>query len=390
MKNNFIILAISLVLLTLMYLTSDLMLPGHNFFDSKMQHQDYIALAKDPFNSGNAPFCWRLFIPVIAHIVPVPHIYTFFAITVLSLLLTGFFIYLILKHYKFSDEYAFNGLLLFYGMVWAVRFNLIEFWYPDALLFLLMSIAVYASLKRNKILFFFVLLIGVTVKETMMIAIPFWYILKPKEEGFIYFDWKRLRETFHLSLPAILLFLIIRLLLPSSNNYNMLVDLYYFSNYRLNAVMGIDSSLNYEVIVNQPQWITALINIYRISIGAFGGLLVLFLVDIKKLKVIFRQYWVFILLVFFQLFLAYDSERLLVTAFIPVILFAVIILQYAEKDLGVSKIAIKIFLVVFFVAQLFATQSYYHETYYAAFYQNIVSVLFASYLFYKKFLVGGK
>jgi hypothetical protein len=387
MKKKLILIAAGFLLLASLYLTSDLMLPGHPFYYSKMQHQDYITLAKDPFNSGNAPFCWRLFTPVIAHLLPVQYEYTFFTITALALLFTGLFIFLILKHYKFSNEYSFYGVILFYGMVWAVRFNLIEFWYPDALLFLLISVAIYAALKRNKLLFFLAMLVGVTVKETMLIAIPLWYSINQMGKSPGKLDWKNIKETVILSLPAVALLILIRTLLPSSNNYNMINDLYYFSLYRLEAIIGLSSSLNYTVVENQPQWLTASINIYRISFGAFGGLLFLVLVDIKKLKQVFHQYWIFILLVIFQLFLAYDSERLLVTAFLPLIIFTLIILQYAEQELGILKVIIRLFLILYFGVQLIATQSYYHETYYAAFYQNLIAIFFTGYLFVKKFKV---
>jgi hypothetical protein len=349
-----------------------------------MQHQDYIALAKDPFNSGNAPFCWRLLVPVIAHLLPLPYEYTFFLFTMLALLFTGLLIFKILKHYNFSDEYGFYGILLFYGMVWAVRFNLIEFWYPDALLFLLITLAVYAALKQQKILFFLVILSGVTVKETMLIVIPLWYSINKERKYSGKFDWKAFKDTVILSFPAVILLILIRTLLPSSNNYSMLSDLYHFTLYRLEAVLGIQSSLNYNLVENQPQWLTAFINLYRISVGAFGGLIFLFLINTKNLKDVFSQYRIFILLVSFQLLLAFDSERLMVTAFLPVIIFAVIILQYAIEKLGVSKITVRIFIIFFFAVQLLATQSYYHETYYAAFFQNIVSILFISYLLLNK------
>jgi len=165
LKKNLLFLFPALLLLVSLYFTTDLMLPDHSFYYSKMQHMDYIGEAKAPFTSSYAPYCWRIFIPLVVHVLPLPHQYSFFIITVFSLLFTGLFVFIILKHYDLNDEYSFYGVILYYGMVWAVRFNLIEFWYPDALLYLLIAIAVYAALKRMKFLFLVVLLLGVTIRK---------------------------------------------------------------------------------------------------------------------------------------------------------------------------------------------------------------------------------
>jgi len=214
----------------------------------------------------------------------------------------------------------------------------------------------------------------------MLAAIPMWYSINNIGK----FNRDTLKETLLLAMPAVLIFIIIRLILPSSNNYDLIEEFFRFSSFRVEALVGSVSSLKYEVLKNQPQWLTALINSYRISLGAFGGLILLFLLKPNSLKNVYNHYHIFIYIVFIQLLIAFDNERLLATAYLPVILFTVIILRYAESDLGVSKLIIRAFVVIYFTVQLIATQSYYHETYYAVFYQNIITILFTGYLLFMK------
>lgn len=378
LRELFFVVFSSIFIVVLLTISSNLMLQGHPFYYSKMEHQDYINISEFPFYSGNAPFVWRILLPAIVHYIPFPKYYSFFCISVSALISTAVLIYFILKKSGFDKEYSFYGLILFLSLVWAVRFNIIEFWYPDSLLIFFICLTVYAIITRKKLLFVFALSIGVTVKETMIITIPLYYFLSDINNSN-----NRLRilyENIILALPALLIFIILRFSISPTNNYNILNDLYGFTKYRIEAVLGIVSSLNYEVVNNQPQWLTAAINIYRLSFGAFSGLLFIILLNPKSNKKILSHYGIFIILVYLQIFIAYDSERLLVLCFIPIILMSVEVLKYFQKNNLLKKNVIRIFIMLLFSIQLFTFQSYYYETYYAVFSQNILCFLLFIYM----------
>lgn len=163
---------LSLGLTVLLILFSDLVFPGHPFWQDKNLHQYYMAAAQNPLAYSTAPFCWRITVPTLVYFSPLSPTNSFLFITVVSIILSGVVLGRILEFYSKNLKSVLAGIILFYSTVFAVRYNLIEFWNPDAMLILFMLLGILFSIQRKPVEFVFVSIAGVLIKETYLIILP--------------------------------------------------------------------------------------------------------------------------------------------------------------------------------------------------------------------------
>lgn len=384
----------SIFLLSLLLITTDLVLPGHIFWADKNLHQYYITASENPFDYYIPPFCWRITVPLLVYLLPFSSTVSFLFITVTSLLLSGLVLAKILEHYRFTSGWIYLGITLFYSTVFAVRYNLIEFYNPDALLILLMLLGVYFILKDKKYLFTITSIIGVLVKETYLIILPLYYTLNlfknineienssliPGKKS--YFNSALLTRTFKVSLLPVASFVMIRMLIPPAGDYNYSAILNEITQIRWEYLLGTKLSLNFELFPNQPELLNSLINLYRLTFGTFGGLFILGLIKIKKQKNIFLQFSPLILGAYIQIFFAIDNERLVVIAFLPLLITSLLCLKDFVSKKGINIILIYSFASIYFGVQLILTYNVYFELYYSVAAQIAFTILFLIFIFY--------
>jgi hypothetical protein len=383
-SNKFIYLFF-FILIFLITVSSKLMFPGHPFFYTKNIHLYYIAAADKLFNYGIPPFTWRILQPVLVNTLPFDKTISFFLISIVSLFfLTGLLYKLLIIILK-DKELSFSGAVLFLSIVWAVRYNIIEFWYPDLLFYFFIMLCLYSIFTHRKILFAVSLVFGALTKEMMFLIIPLYYTINSKEISLKKFNKRLLKETFILSAPAVLVFIIVGVISKKSIDASVLPV--WFNDvflYRIEALIGLRSSLNFNIINEQPGWLTFLINWYRITLGAFGGFFIISFLVFKENRKLFKVYIPFFLLVFLLLFIARDSERLVTVLFFPVILVTLNSVKIIINEYNVDKNYFRIYILLFFIIQFFFRGNIYFEIYYAVFAQTILSIIFFVFLFFKK------
>lgn len=274
-------------------------------------------------------------------------------------------------------------MVLFLSLVSAVRFNIMQFWYPDALLYLWITSAVYFIYTKNKLAFAVVLVLGTMTKETALLILPLYYMINNSDHSIWKFNIRLFTETLLLSIPALLTFILLRVFIPTSGEYNYLLIFKYTTMYRLETLVGLKSTLAYDIIENQPQLLTACVNLYRISLGAFGGLIILPLLSIRENHKYLREYVIFIILAYSQLLFAYDNERLLAIAFFPLILLTINTLRSLQVRYFIDRNIIRIFILLFFTVQLFFNFDIYQINYYSVFAQTIITIVLFLYLYFK-------
>ncbi|MFX1385402.1 MAG: hypothetical protein ACFFBP_23540 [Promethearchaeota archaeon] len=292
----------------------DIMTYDHPDFPKVMDHHKYIEMAKgNPLNFHIAPFCWRIFVPSLAKIFPFSLQRNFFMIAFMGIFLTGITIYFVMKEFFSSRIYATIGIFTFFSLGWGLNCALYDFWLPDALSFLFMTLILYSILIRNDLLFVILLLIGVSVKESVLFIAPLYYTFNTRK----FIDLRLFMKFVLLVFPSILVLIAVRLIIPAMNE-----DLVYLStlNEKLKMVYKGMSSYNYRELfysvgVNRFQNLSyKALKAY--SVGTFGVFIMLTpFFAIKKNGLLFVKFLPFLIFVYAQLLFAVNTERLLIFAF---------------------------------------------------------------------------
>ncbi len=141
-----------------------------------------------------------------------------------------------------------------------------------------------------------------------------------------------------LAAPAIGELLLLRELIPAWNGHadyiaalpaNVRSDIGNVASYNLVTVVGKEMSARWHV------WPQELVQI----VTSFGtlGLVLPMLGGWRSLRPVLRAFWPFLALVYTQLLFTFNTQRLLVLAFIPVIWAALLGIQYAGKRFGIPS-----------------------------------------------------
>lgn len=383
-KSDYSLYLFFFSLLSLIALSSNLMLEGHPFYYSKYMHLAYIQSAENLFLFKEEPFTWRILQPLIINLIPFDKIISFFFISFLSLYFSTILIFKSIFIVLNERKFAILGAIIFLSIVWGVRFNIIEFWYPESLLYFFISLFFYGFYSKRKMLMVVALILGILTKETMLIFFPFYYTATMVNTVFKRFDKKLFVENLVIVLPALFVLVIVRILISNDGGVS---HAYYWINevlwHRILTLIGLKTSLQYNIIENQPWIMTISINWYRYTIGAFGGFFLVILLTWKANSKIFLSYLVPLTLIYLQLFIAYDIERLLTIAFFPFILLTVNTFTVLVKRYKISFGYFAAYSSSLYLIQILYRNNFYFETFYAVFTQSILSILFVLFMLIK-------
>jgi len=151
---------------------------------------------------------------------------------------------------------------------------------------------------------------------------------------------------------------------------------------RIDYLFGEKLSLNKPLFENQSWWGNSVINIYRITVGAFGGIIILGIVNFRKSKRLYLSFLPLITGAYLQLAVAVDNERLVVLAYLPFLISSVEYLKELYVTRRVDIRVIILFVVFYFMVQIFLVKDVYHELYYSVFAQIILTLLFLAFVFF--------
>ena len=125
---------VSTACVTAIGLTAELKTEGTGaYLDPGWDRHLYVAMAAaSPLDFHLAPFCWRILVPLLAWLSPFALQPSFFAITLVSAVSSGTLLYFLARAFGAGRPVAAAATLLFYGVGWATRFQVTDFWIPDA------------------------------------------------------------------------------------------------------------------------------------------------------------------------------------------------------------------------------------------------------------------
>jgi len=312
-RERILIAALALLALAALYVRSDLLEPSHPDFARPWDHHKYIHMAEGgAFHYRVAPFCWRVGLPLMVRALPLSIRDGFLFLTLMSLWAAGLLLYHTARSLEFSPRLSSAGMLLFYSLGWAVKYNLIHFWLSDAAAFAMVGAVIFLILRRRMAWAALALALGVTVKESVIFAAPLLYTLRARRA----WDFDLLRSSLLTTLPALILLAALRVAVPIGNG-----DPSYLATLpeALRTVHhGVsDFDLGYLWREHGLRRLSAptLFDLKEISIWSWGPLVLLVpFFPLARPRAIFIRMAPLLLLAYAQLLLASNSQRLVVLA----------------------------------------------------------------------------
>ena len=312
----------------------DPLLPGHHNWDKPWDHQKYLVMAEQPLGLRIAPFSWRLIGPLIAGVLPFSISTSFRIVAFCTLWLTAVAMFVLLRRLGHRDVLAAVGMLLFLSLWWVAGYPLYNFWLPDVLVYLSVLVLAIAAVDRRPVLFAVVLVICVLAKEQVLIAGPLWYGLSTGR----LFDGRRFAEMVAVALPALVLLIAVRIVLPAANTDSAHV-----------AQLGLTLNV-YDQLPPDPQVLfqkfgTLRLPTYRVlaqewTLNAFGVLPLLGLAALRRSAVTLARWSPFLALVYAQPLLASNTTRLIVLAFPVTVILAVDGLAAIQRRLALPDLTL--------------------------------------------------
>lgn len=314
---------VSINLAVVLLLRTDLLTYAHPDFSRPADHHKYIYMATHPIgNFYIAPFCWRIGLPLLIQLLPFEIQTSFLLVTFMSVTATGLVIWLLVKSMQYSDLGAFLAVLLYFSIPWGAKYQLYNFWLPDALALLLVSLVICFIVRQKWWWVGAILGFGVLVKEAVIFVAPLVYTLQAHR----IIDVPRLKKTTLMVLLPLLLLTIVRVVIPARNQdpaYLASLPLELSHVQKGTAEYNLIYLLNYIAKERIEQ--ASLRELYRWTIGSFGLLpIFLGLFGLLKNPGFALRLSPFILLSYLQPLFAVNIQRLVVMASPALVLLAVV------------------------------------------------------------------
>jgi hypothetical protein len=203
--------SICVAMLGMLYLRTYRVTRMDEIFRQPYDHHKYIYMAQhNPLDFHIAPFSWRFLNPFFASVMPFGLDTNFLALMLIEILLTAVMVYFMLKAAGFGQLVSLTGLFLYWGLTQATKAPLSMIWLADPLTHLIIVTIVYLILIKRPVWAAAVLAIGCCSKEVVVLSAPLYYLLTAER----IFDWKRFRRGILFGLPALAVFIGMRVLIP--------------------------------------------------------------------------------------------------------------------------------------------------------------------------------
>lgn len=141
------------------------------FADPGWDRHLYREMARhDPFDFGIAPYCWRVLVPFLASVLPGSNQTGFLSLTTAALVATGPALYWALRGTGASRAAAAAVVPLYYALGWGPRYQMSDFWVPDATAFLFTVVGAGFVFRKQWLPAAAVAAAGVLAKESVLLV----------------------------------------------------------------------------------------------------------------------------------------------------------------------------------------------------------------------------
>jgi hypothetical protein len=317
LRELLLVSSITLVLLAILLSTTERMTRTHPAFASPWDHHVYIDMASNGPKAHVPALCWRILMPYIARHLPFGLEAGFFSITLASICVTSVATYYLSKRVMGSPQMGLAGVFLYFSLYWATKFLVFDFWLTDSLAFMFVVLILHSIVSGKEAQFIALLALGVMAKESVLFTVPLFYSLNATRA----FDAKLAAKTVSYALPAIIVIMLLRHYIAPEYGYSYVDSLSRVSKDRIGAILSGQES-------------TAGL-VWTYTVRSFGLLFLLPFLSVGRNMGPLLRYSPFLLLVYCQLLIAHDSERLIVLCFPAVILMALNGIESAAKKFSI-------------------------------------------------------
>ena len=281
----------------------------------------YLAMATHPFSMDalvrEPPFCWRILVPLVVYILPLPVPTAFWLLTVLSLAVATLALEWFLVGLGLPLAAASAGGFTFVLLGPATGFTLWDYMLVDPAAFALLALALAFAVHRRGPLLLATLLLFAATKETALIAAAFgvfWAVEKR--------DWKLLRWAVCGLVGVIAIIALIRFAIPAKAPYSYLTEM---------QTIHAKYTPTWSAFEQQT--------ILSGTVDAWNILLPLAILQVIHRPRVWRSlaFVSALVIVYAQLIIAANTGRLVVYAFPVVIAAAVFEVEYLAGRLQVSR-----------------------------------------------------
>lgn len=143
------------------------------FADPGWDRHYYLEAARSgPWDFHIAPYCWRVLVQLLAWAAPLPLQWTFFAAAFAGALAAGAATWRLLRCEGHPPGLAAAGVLLLFAAGWGLRYQLADFWLPDAAATAAITLCLLFAARGQPRAFAAALFAGALAKESALIAAP--------------------------------------------------------------------------------------------------------------------------------------------------------------------------------------------------------------------------
>jgi hypothetical protein len=285
------------------------------FADPGWDRHLYIELARRaPFDFRLAPYCWRVLAPWLAKALPLGLQASFQTVTVVALVAGGLAVYALIRAVGFSKTHGALALLLLFGIGWGPKFQVSDFWVPDATAFAFTVVALLLAARRQLVAVAVVMAAGVLAKESVLFVAPLVYTLSARR----LFDRRWLLKAALAAIPALAVVSGIRIAIPQDNGNAAYIATMPPVISRFPELFGEYSySERFDSIAREQRWEHREWTDWdRYFTDPFGALLLgLAVAGTVRTPILAAKLAPYLVLVYSQLLFATDTQRLLVLAF---------------------------------------------------------------------------
>jgi len=287
-------------------------------------------LISDNPNTTTAPYSYRVLAPWLLHFMPLKPESTFAVYNTILCAISASLLFFLLIDIGGDNLEAGMGVFFFLSSWITARFSIFYPVHIDGTYYFILILAFLSLLRKNTSLFFISLVLGSLTREYFLSLIPVYYFYH-KEKGCLidsYVLWKTIR----LAILPVLIFLLLRILIPRSNqDFDYLKHGLYFSKMFfihgrriLHSYLNIYGVLIFVLLLHLPSLISflrknlylllyLLLSIFFLMIGgsdrcrinfiSFPAILICLMAIFKKHRNIYRNKLMVGYLVIAQLFL---------------------------------------------------------------------------------------
>lgn len=169
-------------------------------------HQYYFVMSKSPFALSSSPFCYRILIPLVVHVIPVDELSGYFLVTFILFTALIWLIHIYSAGLFKSEKTGFILTLFFLLIYWSSRFFIFNPYAVEPGVYIAIFSLLILMQKDNNIAFLLLFTISIFIKESVLLIAPAYLAYQLKKNNFR----KACKNFLIYALPPVIIYFLFR------------------------------------------------------------------------------------------------------------------------------------------------------------------------------------